>query len=116
MAKITSKKGGISAMELKQQVGFGQTAWGWLHKIRRERVRPDRQTLSGRVEFTKGGVRFRMSKWQRSWDRGFLGRGNVLELSMAAENEAMHHATIEITPEEARAIHQWLGQQLCELD
>ena len=34
---VTSSKGGISAMELKRQMGFGsyQTAWSWLHKIRR---------------------------------------------------------------------------------
>ena len=33
---VTSSKGGISAMELKRQMGFGsyQTAWSWLHKIR----------------------------------------------------------------------------------
>ena len=41
---VTSSKGGISAMELKRQMGFGsyQTAWSWLHKIRRAMVRPDR--------------------------------------------------------------------------
>ena len=34
---VTSSKGGISAMELKRQMGFGsyQTAWTWLHKIRK---------------------------------------------------------------------------------
>jgi transposase-like protein len=49
---VTSSKGGISAMELKRQIGFGsyQTAWTWLHKIRRAMVRPDRAPLSARVE------------------------------------------------------------------
>jgi transposase-like protein len=49
---VTSSKGGISAMELKRQMGFGsyQTAWSWLHKIRRAMVRPERQPLSARVE------------------------------------------------------------------
>jgi hypothetical protein len=30
---VSSSKGGISAMELKRQMGFGshQTAWSWLH-------------------------------------------------------------------------------------
>src|SRR5215216_6451526 len=39
---VTSSKGGISAMELKRQMGFGsyQTAWSWLHKIRKAMVRP----------------------------------------------------------------------------
>ena len=49
---VTSSKGGISAMELKRQMGFGsyQTAWSWLHQIRRAMVRPDRAPLSERVE------------------------------------------------------------------
>jgi transposase-like protein len=49
---VTSSKGGISAMELKRQMGFGsyQTAWTWLHKIRRAMVRPERAPLSARVE------------------------------------------------------------------
>lgn len=49
---VTSSKGGISAMELKRQMGFGsyQTAWSWLHKIRKAMVRPDRAPLAVRVE------------------------------------------------------------------
>jgi transposase-like protein len=49
---VTSSKGGISAMELKRQMGFGsyQTAWSWLHKIRKAMVRPERAPLSARVE------------------------------------------------------------------
>ena len=49
---VTSSKGGISAMELKRQMGFGsyQTAWSWLHKIRKAMVRPERPPLSARVE------------------------------------------------------------------
>ena len=39
---VTASKGGISAMELKRQMGFGsyQTAWTWLHKIRKAMVAP----------------------------------------------------------------------------
>lgn len=49
---VTSSKGGISAMELQRQMGFGsyQTAWSWLHKIRRAMVAPGRAPLAGRVE------------------------------------------------------------------
>jgi hypothetical protein len=49
---VTSSKGGISAMELQRQMGFGSygTAWAWLHKIRRAMVVPGRQPLSDRVE------------------------------------------------------------------
>ena len=49
---VTSSKGGISAMELKRQMGFGsyQTAWTWRHKIRRAMVRPERERLIARIE------------------------------------------------------------------
>ncbi len=49
---VTSSKGGISAMELQRQMGFGsyQTAWTWLHKIRKAMVRPGREPLSRHVE------------------------------------------------------------------
>jgi transposase-like protein len=49
---VTSSKGGISAMELQRQMGFGsyQTAWSWLHKIRRAMVRPDRPPLREQIE------------------------------------------------------------------
>ena len=48
---VTSSKGGIAATELQRQMGFGsyQTAWSWLHKIRKAMVRPDRQRLTDRV-------------------------------------------------------------------
>src|SRR5947208_5416281 len=49
---VTSSKGGIAATELQRQLGFGsyQTAWTWLHKLRKAMVRPDRQPLAERVE------------------------------------------------------------------
>ena len=49
---VTSSKGGIAATELQRQLGLGsyQTAWTWLHKLRKAMVRPDRSPLAGRVE------------------------------------------------------------------
>jgi hypothetical protein len=64
---VTSSKGGISAIELKRQMGLPgsqrrprwsarsgkgsyQTAWSWLHKIRKAMVRPERAPLGTRVE------------------------------------------------------------------
>src|SRR3954464_14500861 len=49
---VTSSKGGIAAAELQRQLGLGsyQTAWSWLHKLRKAMVRPDREPLAGRVE------------------------------------------------------------------
>jgi transposase-like protein len=49
---VSASKGGISALELQRQMGFGsyQTAWTWLHKIRRAMVRPGREALHEQIE------------------------------------------------------------------
>ena len=49
---VTSQKFGGNALGLKRVLGLGsyQTAWSWLHKMRRAMVRPDRQQLLGKVE------------------------------------------------------------------
>lgn len=49
---MVTRKTGVSAKDLKRALGFGsyQTAWAWLHKLRRAMVRPDRGRLEGRVE------------------------------------------------------------------
>ena len=49
---VTSQKNGVSAQGLQDALGFGsyETAWAWLHKLRRAMVRPDRELLSGHVE------------------------------------------------------------------
>jgi transposase-like protein/ribosomal protein L37AE/L43A len=52
MWSVTSSKTGTSALALQQVLGLGsyQTAWTWLHKLRRAMVRPGRDRLSGEVE------------------------------------------------------------------
>jgi transposase-like protein len=49
---ISTQKYGASAEGLQQVLGLGsyETAWTWLHKIRRAMVRPNRTKLSGMVE------------------------------------------------------------------
>lgn len=49
---VTSQKFGGNALGLKRVLGLGsyQTAWSWLHKMRRAMVRPGRDQLSGIVE------------------------------------------------------------------
>ena len=58
---VTSQKHGTSALGLKRVLGFGSynTAWNWLHKIRRAMVRPGRDKLNGSVEVDEsyiGGI------------------------------------------------------------
>ena len=49
---VTSQKNGTSALGLQRVLGLGsyQTAWTWLHKLRRAMVRPGRERLRGVVE------------------------------------------------------------------
>ena len=49
---VTSQKSGGSALGLQGVLGLGsyQTAWVWLHKLRRAMVRPGRDRLTGDVE------------------------------------------------------------------
>ena len=49
---VTFSKRGLSAAELQRRLGFvsDQTAWTWLHKIRRAMVAPSRTPLTGTVE------------------------------------------------------------------
>jgi transposase-like protein len=49
---ITSQKNGVSALGLQRVLGLGsyETAWTWMHKLRRAMVRPGRDQLAGEVE------------------------------------------------------------------
>jgi transposase-like protein len=49
---VVSQKNGASALGLKRILGLGsyETAWTWLHKLRRAMVRPGRDRLTGRVQ------------------------------------------------------------------
>lgn len=58
---VTSQKNGASALGLQRILGLGsyETAWTWLHKLRRAMVRPGRDRLCGEVEVDEafvGGV------------------------------------------------------------
>jgi transposase-like protein len=58
---VTSQKYGASALGVQRVLGLGsyETAWTWLHKLRRAMVRPGRDRLQGKVEVDEalvGGV------------------------------------------------------------
>lgn len=66
MLLMTCQHSGISARSLRRQLGLGsyQTAWTWLHKLRRAMVRPSREPLAGKVEVDEtiiGGPEDRMA-------------------------------------------------------
>jgi transposase-like protein len=49
---VTTQKNGASALGLQRVLGLKsyETAWAWLHKLRRAMVRPGRGRLAGRIE------------------------------------------------------------------
>lgn len=49
---VVSQKNGVSALGLQRVLGLGsyETAWTWLHKLRRAMIRPGRDRLAGIVE------------------------------------------------------------------
>lgn len=58
---LVGQKNGASALGLHRVLGVGcyETAWTWLHKLRRAMIRPGREFLSGEVEVDEifvGGV------------------------------------------------------------
>ena len=69
---VTSQKHGASALGLKRVLGLGSynTAWNWLHKLRRAMVRPGRDHLTGAVEVDEkylGGIgtKVRVEKYKK---------------------------------------------------
>jgi transposase-like protein/Zn ribbon nucleic-acid-binding protein len=79
---ITTQKNGASAKGLQQILGLSsyETAWAWLHKIRKAMVRSDRTKLSGTVEVDEtciGGE-------EHSGSTG-RGTGNKVLVAIAAE-------------------------------
>jgi transposase-like protein/Zn ribbon nucleic-acid-binding protein len=79
---ITTQKNGASAKGLQQVLGLSsyETAWTWLHKIRKAMVRGDRTKLSGTVEVDEtyiGGE-------EHSGSTG-RGTGNKVIVAVAAE-------------------------------
>jgi transposase-like protein len=79
---VTTQKYGASAEGLKQVLGLSsyETAWTWLHKIRKAMVRSDRTKLSGCVEVDEayiGGAEHGASSGR--------GTGNKVKIAVAVE-------------------------------
>jgi len=74
---VVAQKTGASAYNLMDFMGFGsyQTAWLWLHKLRRAMVRQGREKLSGVVEVDEtyiGGKEIGTGKQGRGAEEKFL--------------------------------------------
>ncbi len=91
---VVNQKNGVSALGLQKALGLGsyQTAWEWLHKLRRAMVSPGRDRLCGLVEMDEtfiGG--------ERSGKRGRGAAGKTLVL-IAAEQAEKGIGRIRLSP------------------
>ena len=66
---VVNQKQGVSALGLQRVLGLGsyETAWAWLHKLRRAMVLPGRELLAGAVEVDESYIGARRT--------GAAGRG-----------------------------------------
>jgi len=78
---LAGQKNGASALGLKRILGLGsyQTAWAWLHKLRRAMVTPGRNRLAGTIEVDESYI-----GGERSGKRGRGAEGKALVV-IAAE-------------------------------
>jgi transposase-like protein len=124
MWAVTSQKNGASAKGVQRVLGLGSydTAWTWLHKLRRAMVRPGRDRLSGAVEvdetFYGGeeqGVRGRQTEKKSliviaaQEDGAGIGRIRMRRIADASADSLMPF--IEETIELGSLVHTdgWLG-------
>jgi transposase-like protein len=90
---VTSQKNGASAKGVQRALGLGsyETAWTWLHKLRRAMVRPGRDSLQGTVDvdetYVGGG---------RSGKHGRGAEGKTLVL-IAAQHDGDGTGRIRLT-------------------
>lgn len=82
---LTSQKNGASALGIQRVLGLGsyETAWMWLHKLRRAMVRPGRERLVGEVEVDETYV-----GGERPGKRGRGASGKALVVIAVEVNEA----------------------------
>ena len=80
---VTSQKSGASALNLQRGLGLGsyETAWTWLHKLRRAMVKPGRDRLSGIIEVDETYV-----GGEKPGKRGRGAEGKALVLISAQED------------------------------
>ena len=81
---VTSQKYGANALGLQRVLGLSyETAWQWLHKLRRAMVRPGRDQLAGCVQVDETFVGGRKKPGKRG--RGAAGKSLV---AIAAEDKS----------------------------
>jgi transposase-like protein len=100
---VCSQKNGVSALGLQRVLGFGsyQTAWSWMHKLRRAMVRPDRELLGGLVEVDETYVGARESgvDGRLTYDKAIV----VIAVEMRTEPNRLGRVRLASVPEASQA-------------
>ncbi len=87
---VSAQKTGVSASNFKDFMGFGsyETAWAWLHKLRRVMVRSDREKLTGDVEVDETFIGGKESG-EKEDGTGKTGRGNLEKTLVVVATECL---------------------------
>ena len=104
---VMSQKQGASALGLQRVLGLRsyQTAWVWLHKLRRAMVRPGRERLSGWVEVDETYV--------GGWEEGMPGRRrgekSLVVIAAQAAGKAIGRIRMQVIPDaSAASLHSFI--------
>jgi hypothetical protein len=129
MWAVTSQKNGASAIGLQRVLGLGSydTAWTWLHKLRRAMVRPGRDRLSGRVEVdeTYWGSEEENVRGRRTENKALIviaaqedgdgiGRIRMRRIPDASAESLMPFIDEAIEPGSSVRTDGWLGYSPCK--
>lgn len=108
---ITSQKHGANALGLQRVLGLGSynTAWVWLHKLRRAMVRPGRDLLTGAIEVDEtyvGGVGTKVR-----------GRGaekkSIVVIAAEMRGRGTGRIRMSIVPDvSARSLHEFVSTNM----
>jgi transposase-like protein len=93
---MTSQKNGLSALGLQRVLGFGsyETAWAWMHKLRRAMVRPDREMLAGVVELDEVFI----GHETRGTAGGLKDKTSITVAVEVLPNRKLGRVRLEVTP------------------
>jgi transposase-like protein len=108
---VTSQKNGASALGLQRVLGLRsyQTAWTWLHKLRRAMVRVGRDQLSGWVEVDETYV-----GGQEEWPVGRRKGSKVLVVVAAeADGPGIGRIRLRVIPNgSAASLHGFIAEHI----
>jgi len=87
---VAAQKTGVSASNFKDFMGFGsyETAWVWLHKLRRAMVRPNRERLVGEIEVDETFIGGKETG-EKEDGTGKTGRGSIEKSIIVVATECL---------------------------